>query len=202
MSKEINRRLQNLEELAKETSDKGGVWMVWLNGSNLRITNAGLAKTVMHYTAASPAEAVKAVEDCIIRKAPGHVNFSYHIDDLFELYPEYLDAYAQYAPMPVSNMTTGDYCGSLASLSLRHIILYNHLHMWAQETGATRQTGAYLTKEGFERVQQGGEPAIFAALADVIEKERHFYATADPEHIDNRYLFAHPNRIKCGRAET
>ncbi len=113
-------------------------------------------------------------------------------------HPEYRDMYSEYAPLPASNMTTGDYCGSLAGLSLRHIILYNHLRLWAGETGATQRTGAYLTNEDFERIQ-GSEAALLAALVATIEKEQRFYETADPSHIDNRYLFEHPNRIKCGK---
>jgi hypothetical protein len=197
-TKEILKRITKLEELERAASDTGGVWMVRLDNTKLTIKSASQARVVLECETATPGEAVQIVESHILKKAPVHVNFSYHLDDIFDIYPEYLPILGEYAPIPVTNWTTGDYCKSLGDLSLRHIILYNHVLMYAQETGANRIMGICYEESDFECICDN-EGLLFAVVLDVIRKQAHFYEHADRDDPENRHLFENPSLMKWGK---
>ena len=182
MSNEALKRLERLEELVKAAKDTGGTWYVWIKNANIKIKNAN--RTVLEYDAESPLEAVEAIEAHILKKAPGHVNISYHVDDIFSLYPEYRAAFGDFAPVPCSQLTTGDYYDSLGDFTLKHIILYNHVLTWGCETEISKEKGIFYTEDDFQRICRS-EVLLFAALLDIIQKEQNWRDTS-PDYKPDR----------------
>lgn len=179
---DIEKRLLRLESAMNAAQNL----RLFITQNGTAITISGLVKGQMHLEAKTPLEAVELVEERIIRKKPEHVIYSYSMENMFDLFPEWREPFAEYLPVPTSNITHGDYTATLGDFPLRHIILYNHVHTFGYICGGNDEKGFGYSEADFQRMLPY-ENVLFEALLNILTKEQRWRETSDKYRPDTAH---------------
>ena len=114
-------------------------------------------------------EAVTAVEAFIKEKQPEKVLFTGSFTDLLDLYPFAKKIIGH--SVVSGGLSPGDYTQTLQTMSLRHLLLFQHVHTFGRDTMANREKGINISDDMFQEAADDETYALGLLMAIELKKK-------------------------------